>query len=98
MSETRRPTAEPDLTADDLAPGTGFEVVVQADGTFHVTVFYSWSRRAEEYDGQGVGPTWREAAGRAIADAEGEEYEPPSYVMPDAAEMLADQHRTGDVQ
>ncbi|MGI5293306.1 hypothetical protein ACQEVF_59715 [Nonomuraea polychroma] len=87
--------AEPDLTADDLAPGTGFEVIVRPDGTFHVTVFYDWSRRHDSYDGEGVGPTWREAAGRAIADAEGEPYEPPAYVT---GEDLAEQHRTGDLR
>ncbi|MGW4476834.1 hypothetical protein ACWENQ_44885 [Nonomuraea sp. NPDC004354] len=90
-----------ELLAEDLAPGTGFEVTVLDNGTFHVVVFYHWPN-TEAYDGEGEGATFTEAAGRAIADAQGEEYAPPAYVMtePDApdryTEMVADTHRTGD--
>lgn len=66
-----------ELTAEDLAPGTGFEVVVQEDGTFEVWVYYRWNQRVRTapqdfYDGHGTGKTWTEAASMAIADAEGE--------------------------
>ncbi|MGW0061369.1 hypothetical protein ACWDTT_15765 [Streptosporangium sandarakinum] len=64
-----------ELTAGDIAPGTGFEVVVkEVDGVqiFEATVHYDWSRRnGPYYDGRGTGRTWTEAASAAINDAEG---------------------------
>jgi hypothetical protein len=62
-----------EYTADDLVPGTGFEVVVRDDGTFEVTVYYDWTKRnGPYYDGRGTGKTFTEAASMAIQDAEGE--------------------------
>jgi hypothetical protein len=68
-----------ELTAEDIAPGTGFEVVVkEVDGeqVFEATVYYNWKRRndgphAGYYDGRGTGKTWTEVASAAINDAEG---------------------------
>lgn len=68
-------TDKPEIRADDLGPGTGFEVVAHEDGIFHVWVFYDWNRRDEAFDGYGTGETFTEAASMAIRDAEGEEEE-----------------------
>jgi hypothetical protein len=87
-----------ELRAGDIAPGTVFEVTVLDSGKFYAVMFYNWPSKL--YAGVGQGATFTEAAGRAIAEAEGVEYEPPSASpLPDTpAETLADQHRTGDIR
>lgn len=68
-----------DFSADqavDLAPGNGFEAVVQDDSTLKVTFYGRWKDRDRAYDGEGTGKTFAEAANNAIHDAEfGEEDE-----------------------
>lgn len=60
-----------EVRAEDLAPGTGFEVVVKDDGSFVVRFYYDWESR-DMFDGEGVGATFAQAATMAIRDAEGE--------------------------
>lgn len=104
-------SATAELSAEDLAPGSAFNVEVLGDDdtepSLYVQVFYDTKDR-RMYDGEGTGATFTEAAGRAIADAEGEEEEdsqtPPedSMLHPGAveryAETLGDRFQTGDLQ
>jgi hypothetical protein len=61
-----------EVKAEDLDPGTGFDVLVHADGQFSVRVYYRWDRRGDGFNGAGIGATFSQAATMAIQDAEGD--------------------------